>query len=117
MSTNWDLISSKEGQKLGFETLKLFEETNITTSDLASRSFLYSSGVPETTRTPKTPTFYDWKQIWRNPIFGTWISDSRALEPVLGTKFHVDFDFATKTTNFLQPQKTNLRTTKTMKFR
>ena len=34
--------------------------------------------------------------------FGTWISVSRRLEPVLGRKFLVDFHSATQNVKFLQ---------------
>ena len=40
----------------------------------------------------------------KNQCVWTWISDSRPLEPVLGRKYHVDFESAIKNTKFLQPE-------------
>ena len=37
-----------------------------------------------------------WRKTLCIPFGGTWISDFRPLEPVLGKKFHIDFESARK---------------------
>ena len=84
-----DLISTKDGQHLGFKKFKCVRNINDyymlsmwgeASSDLdetwakffpqASRSFLYSSGALETTRNPQTNSF-----LFSRQQIKTWILD------------------------------------------